>query len=50
MFLILWLLMRRFPNLLPALGTLAVQIVLAALWSALAHKWSLTRCFRPKGP
>lgn len=39
MFLILWLLMRRFPNLLPALGTLAVQIVLAALWSALAHKW-----------
>lgn len=39
MFLILWLLMRRFPNLLPALVTLAVQIVLAALWSALAHKW-----------
>lgn len=39
MFLVLWLLMRRFPNLLPALGTLCVQIVLAAVWSALAHKW-----------
>lgn len=39
MFLVLWLLMGRFPNLLPALGTLCVQLVLAAAWSALAHRW-----------
>ena len=39
MFVILWLLMRRFPNLLPALGALAAQALLASAWSVLAHGW-----------
>jgi len=39
MYVILWLLMRRFPNILPALAALALQIVLVVMWCVLAHKW-----------
>ena len=49
LFLVLWLLMRRWPNILPALGTLAVQLVLTALWSLFAHKWYFL-CSRQRPP
>lgn len=39
MFIVLCLLTRRFPNILPALAALVGQVGLAALWSALANKW-----------
>lgn len=42
MFIILCLLTRHFPNILPALAALAGQIGLAALWSVLANKWYFT--------
>lgn len=38
-FVVIWLLNRHFPNLLPCLATLAVQLVLVGLWSYWAHKW-----------
>ena len=39
LFLVLWLLMKRFPSLIPALITLAAQAVLSALWCSVAHNW-----------
>ena len=39
MFVVIWLLSRNFPNLLPGLAALVAQLVLAVLWSVLAHKW-----------
>lgn len=39
MFIILCLLTRHFPNMLPALAALAGQIGLAVFWSVLANKW-----------
>lgn len=39
MFIVLCLLTRHFPNIVPALAALAGQIGLAALWSVLANKW-----------
>lgn len=39
MFIVIWLLMRHFPNILPGLAALAVQILLASIWSQLAHRW-----------
>ena len=39
MFIVIWLLKRHFPNLVPGLVTLGVQIVLTVLWSVAAHKW-----------
>ena len=39
MFVVIWLLNRYFPNLLPCLATLAVQILLTGLWALLAHIW-----------
>lgn len=47
MFIVIWLLMQHFPNLLPGLATLAAQIVLAAIWAVLAHKWYFAT-FPPK--
>lgn len=38
-FCVFWLLMRKFPNVLPGLAALATQIILAILWAILAHKW-----------
>lgn len=38
MFLTLWLMMRRFPNIFPALAALAGQAFFAAVWSAVADK------------
>ncbi len=39
MFVVIWLLTRHFPNLLPGLAALATQLLLAVVWSVLAHKW-----------
>jgi len=39
MFCVIWLLKRSFPNILPGLIALAAQILLAIVWSVLAHKW-----------
>lgn len=39
MFIVLCLLMRRFPNLLPAIVTLVEQVLLVILWSFFASKW-----------
>ncbi len=47
MFVVIWLLTRHFPNPLPGLAALTAQLVLAILWSVLAHKWYY-HAFPPK--
>ena len=47
MFVVIWLLSREFPNLLPGLAALAEQLLLAALWSFIAHQWYY-KSFPPK--
>ena len=47
MYIVLWILTERFPNILPALMALASQLMLAAIWSILAHKWYFSQ-FPPK--
>lgn len=47
MFVVLWLLNHSFPSILPCLATLAVQSVLAIIWSFAAHKWYF-KTFPPK--
>lgn len=39
MYIVLWLMSGAFPNIFPALGALAGQAGLAALWCYLANKW-----------
>jgi len=39
MFLVLWLLNHKFPDIVPCLLALAVQLVLAAVWAVAAQKW-----------
>lgn len=39
MFIIIWLLTKHFPNPLWGFAALATQLVLATLWSVVAHKW-----------
>ena len=39
MFIVIWLLNHSFPNLIPCLITLAVQLVLVVAWSFIAHMW-----------
>lgn len=39
MFIMLWLMSNRFPNILPALAALACQLMFSLLWCKLAHKW-----------
>lgn len=39
MFIVLWLLGKTFPFMVPALLALGVQVLLATLWSVLAHNW-----------
>lgn len=39
MFLVLWLMSNAFPNILPALATLACQLALSLAWCVLTHKW-----------
>lgn len=46
MFVVIWLLNHSFPNIIPCLITLAVQLVLVVLWSVIVHKWYFA-CFPP---
>ena len=39
MFLVLWLMSGRFPNMAPALLALAAQLLLSAAWCRIAHQW-----------
>lgn len=39
MYIVIWLLNRYIPNILPCLLTLFVQALLVAIWSYAAHKW-----------
>ena len=47
MFVVIWLLTRHFPNPLPGLAALMAQLILAVIWSVLAHKWYY-KSFPPK--
>lgn len=47
MFLIIWLLAKAFPWIVPGLITLAVQILLIAAWAVLAHRWYF-HVFKPR--
>ena len=47
MFIVTWLLMRDFPNPLPAFATLFTQLLLTGIWSLVANKWYY-RVFPPK--
>ena len=39
MFIVLWLLGKTFPFMVPALLALGVQVLLSAAWSLIAHNW-----------
>ena len=39
MYIVIWLLSKHLPNLLPGIAALAGQILMAALWAFSAHKW-----------
>ena len=47
MYIITWLLTKHLPNILPLLAAIAVQGVLSAVWSILAHRWYF-RTYPPK--
>lgn len=47
MFIVVWLLTRHFPNILPALLTLATQLAISLVWSVLTHVWYFA-VFPPK--
>lgn len=38
-YIVIWLLMKQLPNILPGVGAIALQVVFIVLWSVLAHKW-----------
>lgn len=39
MYIIIWLLSKKLPNMLPGLAAFAMQIVLASAWAYFAHHW-----------
>lgn len=39
MFVVLWLMSGSFPNLLPAVAALVVQLLMSLLWCKYAHIW-----------
>lgn len=47
LYLVTWLLTKHLPNPLPLLAAFAAQLLLAALWSLLAHRWYFAT-FPPK--
>ncbi len=47
MFIVLWLLSKDFPNVIPGFITLALQICIGAVWAALAQHWYF-RTFKAK--
>ena len=48
MFLVMWLMSNRFPDLLPALGALAGQVVLSVVWCFAANRWYYSHYARQK--
>lgn len=48
MFLVMWLMSNRFPDLLPALGALGAQLVASALWCLGANRWYYAHYARQK--
>ena len=48
MFIIIWLLTRRFPPVWPILATLGIQMVIALLWCIVAKKWYFHRFYAKK--
>lgn len=46
-FIVIWLLMRYFPSILPMLIVFAAQIAVSAAWSVVVHRWYF-RTFPPK--
>lgn len=48
MFLVMWLMSNRFPDLPPAVGAMAAQIVLSALWCRGANRWYYAHYARQK--
>ena len=48
MFLVMWLMSNRFPDLPPAVGAMAAQIVLSALWCWGANRWYYAHYARQK--
>lgn len=47
MFVMIWLLSRRFPWIVPGLLTLTAQIALIVLWAVIAHRWYFHQ-FKPQ--
>lgn len=47
MFVVLWLLTKNFPNVVPGLYTLAAQIVISCVWANIAQRWYF-RSFKAK--
>lgn len=43
LYIVIWLIQRNVPNVLPVLGLFLVQIVIASLWSYAAHHWYYNR-------
>lgn len=39
MYIVIWLLSKNLPNLLPGLGAIAGQLVMASVWALLVHRW-----------
>ena len=39
MYVVIWLLSKHLPNILPGVAALAGQVLLSALWALLAHRW-----------
>lgn len=39
MYIVIWLLSKHMPNLLPGLGAIVGQIFMASLWALVAHRW-----------
>ena len=48
MFLVMWLMSNRFPDLLPALGALAAQVALSVVWCFGANRWYYAHYARQK--
>ncbi len=48
MFLVMWLMSNHFPDLIPALGAMAAQLLLSILWCVGANRWYYANYARQK--
>lgn len=39
MYIVIWLLSRHLPNILPGVAALAAQVLMSAVWALAAHRW-----------